>query len=263
MINNTADEEKSVKNIFETKNSKETSEEVPVLAIALILIVLIPFTGVIYYIDMLFGETIKNILSQIVGWGCLGCLMYSTTKKLHLKTEGSKNLKGNDIVIIVCLMLHILVMAFLIFNNFIFPERKIEKISRAFRKNPMGIFFASILFVNAQGILECDKDYRVLVILLDTILEMRFVEIFNYKENKAHGIWIKFFVSIIVGAVLWIIEDYVIYSFNISKRSARKIRNFMKIILALGYTIGGYYMMSKIFYAARTNIEGQNQIKIV
>lgn len=253
MTNEAIDEKK-----YERQKHKEPTNNLPKSGIekgfsdTWLSLTLALMTGIIFLFRSFLGRNVKNVLLQIIGWGNLGHLAYFTAKRLYFRTEGSKKLKGNDVVVIVCLLLHLLMLAFLICSNFIFPEVKIHKIPNALEKNPIGIFFASMLFLDAQSTMESHNTYHVLVIGLEIILTIAFVVIFDYEKDVSRKIWRRFFISIFVGIILWIIENWIVDSLNISKRNTRKIRNFMKIVLALGYTIGGYYMMNIIFLAAST-----------
>ncbi|AFN83618.1 hypothetical protein EROM_082040 [Encephalitozoon romaleae SJ-2008] len=217
-------------------------------------LILTLMTGIMVFFRSSFRTKVENIFSQIIGWFNLGRLIYFTAKRLYFRIEGSKKLKGNDVAMIVCLLLHLLMLAFLVCSNFIFPGIGIHKMATALERNPIGIFFASIFFLNAQLVMEPHNTYSVLVVGLEAILTAWDVEGFDYEKDVIKNLWTRLFISIFVGVMLWIVEDWIVDSLNISKRNVRKIRNFMKIVVALIYTIGGYCIMNMIFLnASNTN----------
>ncbi|KAL7345844.1 hypothetical protein P7C65_04s1g04770 [Encephalitozoon intestinalis] len=188
-----------------------------------------------------------SIFLQIVGWGSLIDLVYSTVVRLYFKVEKQKKLKSRDVIEIMFLFLHLLMIAFLVCNNFVFKEVEIRRMIDVVGRNPVGIFWSSLILIGGQNVVKSHGIPSFTDIGMQMGLVMTSVVGFNYNDDKPPGIELKHIVFCFFGAMLYSIEIWMISKLKIPKREGKKLRRFIGIILAIAYTMLGYYMLNKIF----------------
>ncbi|UYI28002.1 hypothetical protein J0A71_09g18960 [Encephalitozoon cuniculi] len=234
------------------KNEKEASVSEGKPAAVIDSILFLSTILVAWILHPISKKIFGNFLLHIVGWGNLGYLVFSTISNLFsrsLESEDDSVLEAEDIediVAIITLLLHLFTFVFLVVNRFV-VNGTINKLSNAIVCNPLGIYFASSNFLEAQKALKFQKPYHISYIILKAIFIIGAAVSFDYDKDINRGILMRFFLLFFLGIILFIVEDYVISMFKISKEKITSFRVFVNIILVVAYTVAGYYMMNRIF----------------
>lgn len=119
--------------------------------------------------------------------------------------------------------------------------------------NTLGIFIASLHLLNAQDYMESqDNSYNISGNILNAVFTVIFTIKYDYKNDVSGHILRYIFLFIFLHIIFSSMEDEIIRKFRISKKKAKKIRKFTKIVPAVAWSVTGYYMMNKIFMMPST-----------
>ncbi|CAD25923.2 hypothetical protein [Encephalitozoon cuniculi GB-M1] len=218
---------------------------------------LILSTVTVWAFRLLFERALGNLFFYIVGWGNLGYLVYSTIRRLFLKSEESrdKGLDVSDIMAIMCLLLHLFMFTLLVCNSFVFSG-SIGNIADVIIRNPLGILMASRNFLDSQQMMESQRAYYVSLTVVQMAFAIVLAVTFDYGNDAVAPLELlrALLLLMLVGTTFCYIEDVVIRNLKISKEKVKRFRLLAKMMLVIGCTTAGYYMMDRMFKLATTEM---------